>query len=294
MGLGYCVLASGSGGNCVWVRGGGVELLVDCGLSARTIGRRLADVGGDLSDVSAVIVTHAHGDHIAGAATLARRRGVDIHATRATLDRIPNPPPAERLHAIARGGSVTIGGLSVRTCPTSHDIPGSIAVLVTDGGTTMALATDLGTPTHGIDRLLLEADGLILETNHDLDLLRNGPYSAVLKRRIRSDQGHLSNAQAAELLAQVLSPRLRHLTLAHLSETNNTPAHAARAIEPVLARANCAPALAIAKQHTPGETVELTARPDGTAVATVGAQLELPLVSQLELSADGGEADAEG
>lgn len=277
MGLAYCVLASGSGGNCVWVRGGGVELLVDCGLSARAIGRRLAEVGGDLRDVSAVVCTHAHGDHIAGAARLARRHGVDIYATRPTLNRIPHSPPTERLHAIATGGSVTIGGLTVRTCPTRHDSPGSVAVLITDGETSMALATDLGKPTRGIDSLLREADGLVLETNHDLDLLRDGPYPAVLKRRIRSDRGHLSNQQAAELLAQVLGPRLRHLTLAHLSETNNTPAHAARAIEPVLSRTGCAPALAIADQHTPGEPVVLAAQPNGTAVATVGRQLQLPL-----------------
>ncbi len=291
MGLAYCVLASGSGGNCVWVRGGGVELLLDCGLSARAIGRRLAEVGGDLNDISAVVCTHSHGDHIAGAAVLARRRGVDIYATRPTLNRIPDAPPTERLHAIATGGSVTIGGLTVRTCRTSHDAPGSIALLVTDGETSMALATDLGKPTLSIARLLREADGLVLETNHDLSLLRDGPYPAALKRRIRSNHGHLSNEQAAELLAQVLRPRLRHLTLAHLSETNNTPALAARAIEPVLARAGCAPALAIANQHTPGEPVVLTARPNDTAIATVGAQLELPL--RTARPTDGGRVSSE-
>jgi phosphoribosyl 1,2-cyclic phosphodiesterase len=278
MGLVYCVLASGSGGNCVWVRGGGVELLVDCGLSARRIGQRLADVGGDLGNVSAVVCTHSHGDHIAGASVLARRRGVNIYGTRPTLNRIPGAPPAERLHAIAPGGSVTIGGLTVHTCPTRHDAPGSMAVLITDGETSMALATDLGKPTRGIDRLLREADGVVLATNHDLELLRDGPYPAALKRRIRSDQGHLSNEQAADLLAQIIHPRLRHLTLAHLSETNNTPAHAARAIEPVLSRAGCAPTLAIADQHEPGEPVVLAARPNGMPVATVRSQLELPLL----------------
>jgi len=277
--LAYCVLASGSGGNCVWVRGGGVELLVDCGLSARAIGRRLADVGGDLADVSAVVCTHAHTDHVAGAAVLARRRGVDIYATRPTLRRIPGAPPPERLRPIPSSGAVAIGGLTVLTCPTSHDVPGSIALSITDGHITVAIATDLGTPTRGIDRLLREADGVVLETNHDPDLLRDGPYPPMLKRRIRSDAGHLSNAQSAALLADALQPRLRHLTLAHLSETNNTPAHAARAIEPVLARAGCAPALAIADQHVPGEPVLLAGRAGGAAVAALGRQLALPLTS---------------
>ena len=151
MGLAYCVLASGSGGNCVWVRGGGVELLLDCGLSARAIGKRLAEVGGNLSDISAAVCTHAHRDHVTGAAVLARRHGVDLYGTRTTLDRIYGAPPAERLHPIAPGGSVTIGGLTVRTCATRHDVPGSIALLITDGETSMALATDLGKATQGIE-----------------------------------------------------------------------------------------------------------------------------------------------
>jgi len=263
MALEYCILASGSAGNCLWIRGGGVQILVDCGLSARRIADRLAAVGQDLRDVQAVICTHGHGDHVAGAAALARRYGIEIHATAGTLRHIRGEPPPERLHTVDVRGRFRIGGLEIRLAPTPHDAVGSCAVVVADGDTSLGVCTDLGRPTEAIRKHLEGVDGLVLEMNHDLRMLLEGPYPEVLKRRIHGDLGHLSNEQSAELLARVLHPGLQHLSLAHLSEQNNLPEIARETAERVLDDAALAPGLAVAEQHRPGQPVRLETKRRG-------------------------------
>src|SRR5262245_42116084 len=130
MALEYCILASGSAGNCLWVRGGGVEVLLDCGLSARRIGDRFAAVGKHLRNVSAVVCTHGHGDHVAGAAVLARRHGLDVYGTPPTLREIRGEPPPEKLRPVGVRERFRIGNLEVRLAPTPHDAPGSASVVV--------------------------------------------------------------------------------------------------------------------------------------------------------------------
>ncbi len=260
MSIAYSILASGSSGNSVWVRGGGVEILVDCGLAARNLGRRLGEVGGDLRDVEAVVCTHAHIDHVAGAAVLARRHGLAVHATPATLSRIPGDPPRSSLRPLPLTGTVTIGGLSVHTLATLHDAPESVALVISDGQTRLGIATDLGQPTAALVRALSRVDGLVLEANHDLEMLVTGPYPEQLKRRIRSRVGHLSNQQSAELIGRLLHPGLQHLTLAHLSEQNNLPDKARRAVEPALGGSRVT--LAVAEQHRPLAPVALGPGPE--------------------------------
>jgi phosphoribosyl 1,2-cyclic phosphodiesterase len=257
MAIAFSMLASGSSGNSIWVRGGGVEILVDCGLSARAISRRIADAGGDLRDVEAVVCTHAHTDHVAGAAVLARRHDLDIYATRATLERIPNRPPEERMRELPVSGTTRIGGLSIHSLPTQHDAPDSVALVISDGDTHLGIATDLGVPTAELVKALARVDGLVLEANHDVDMLANGDYPAFLKRRISSRVGHLSNDQTAALLRQVMHPGLQHLTLAHLSEHNNAPDVARQAAESVLVEGNLT--IDVARQHLVSAPVELVA-----------------------------------
>ena len=259
MAISYSILASGSSGNCVWVRGGGVEILVDCGLSAKAIGLCLAEAGGTLDEVSAVVCTHGHIDHVAGAAVLARRHDLDIHATAATLWSIPNHPPRERLRPMPVEGGIRIGGLAIRTVPTLHDSRDSVGLVLSDGDTHLGIVTDLGRPTQRLIRALANVDGLILEANHDLDMLLEGPYPARLKRRITSRFGHLSNDQSADLVDQLFHTGLQQLTLAHLSEQNNTPELAESAIEAVLEQHSAATRLAVASQHAPTELVTLEA-----------------------------------
>ncbi|WP_373046728.1 MBL fold metallo-hydrolase [Vulgatibacter sp.] len=263
MALRYAILSSGSSGNCLWVQGGGVEILVDCGLSARRIGERLAAVGGDLRNVQAVVCTHGHGDHVAGAAVLARRYGLEVHGSAGTLRHIRGEPPPERLHPVGVRDRFRIGGLEIRLAPTPHDAVGSCSVVVADGETSLGVVTDLGKPTETVRKHLEGVDALVLEMNHDRQMLIDGPYPEMLKRRIAGDLGHLSNDQSAELLAQLLHPGLQQLALAHLSEHNNLPEIARDTAGEVLANAALSPNLVVAEQHRPGEPVLLRTRRKG-------------------------------
>jgi phosphoribosyl 1,2-cyclic phosphodiesterase len=257
MAIAYCVLSSGSAGNALWVRGGGVEVLVDCGLSARNVGWRLEQVGLDLGNVQAAVCTHGHGDHVRGAAVLARRHHLDIHATEQTLGWLRGDPPVERLRAIPRGGRFAIGGLTITSVPTVHDAPGSVAFVLDDGETRLGVVTDLGVVTENVVEAFGGLDGLVLEMNHDEGMLHDGPYPWHLKRRIAGERGHLSNRQAADLLARLAHPGLQHLTLAHLSEENNRPQTARAVAEGVLASAGVSPTLAVAGVKRPSEPVVL-------------------------------------
>ena len=257
MAMAYCVLTSGSAGNSLWLRGGGVEVLVDCGLSARRIAYRLADVGADVDEVQAVVCTHGHGDHVQGAAVLARRHGLEILGTEPTLGSLRGEPPLERLRPFACGGRFSVGRLRFESVATMHDCPGSCAFVVSDGETRLGVVTDLGVVTAGVVRALEGVDGLILEMNHDEIMLRDGPYPAFLKRRIAGSLGHLSNRQAADMLARLAHPGLQHLTLAHLSQENNRPAAALEAAEGVLDAAGVQPEVAVAGIERPCEPVTL-------------------------------------
>ena len=250
----------------MWVRGGGVSILVDCGISAQLAGRRLDEIGVDLDDVSAVVCTHGHRDHIAGVAVLAQRHDLDVFATAPTVRRMPEGVPRERLRLLPPSGAVTIGGLAVRTVPTMHDIPGSVALVISDHDTELGVVTDLGRPTAPLVAALASVDGLALEFNHDVDMLRSGPYTRRLKRRILSERGHLSNEQSARLLAQVLHPKLQHLTLLHLSEHNNTPTLALAAAHSALGGHGVAPVVSVAQQHRAGVPVTLRGNPPAQLV----------------------------
>jgi phosphoribosyl 1,2-cyclic phosphodiesterase len=272
MALSYCVLASGSSGNCLWVRGGGVQVLVDCGVSARMAGRRLSEIGGRIEDVQAIVCSHGHSDHVMGTSVLARRHGLDVYATAGTAQALPSGMPNERLKALPYGGSLTIGGLTIETVPTSHDAPQAVALRVSDGETSLGIITDQGQPTPLIAKAFGGLDGLLLEANHDLQMLLDGPYPERLKKRIRGNWGHLSNEQGAALLAELLHDGLQHVTLGHISEHNNTPELARAAAEGLLEkRGGVVPRLAVALQRKVGQVVTLA--PGGMAQPRKAMQL---------------------
>jgi phosphoribosyl 1,2-cyclic phosphodiesterase len=259
MALTYCVLASGSKGNCLWLKGGGAELLVDCGLSARRTARQLAEVGQALANTSSVLCTHLHGDHIAGAALLARKHGLSLHSTEGTQRGLPSAVPVEHIHTLPYESRLRLAGLTVETIPTPHDAPQSVALRISDGETSLGIVTDLGIVRGELLRALSGVDALVVEMNHDVAMLLDGPYPASLKRRIRGNWGHLSNDQGAQLLRSLLHPRLQHVTLAHLSEHNNTEALAQGAAEAALRDGPRALRLVLARQHGPCEPVTLRA-----------------------------------
>ncbi len=252
-----CVLSSGSGGNCLWIEAGGTRALIDAGLPLRETARRCARAGISLRDVTDVLLTHEHADHAHGAGILARKLGVRVHATRGTMRALRDPPPEELRFAVRAGVPLHLGQLRVVPVAIPHDAWEPVAYVFDDGSVRAAIVTDLGCAPPPVVRALQGLDALVLEMNHDLRMLLEGPYPWSLKQRVRSDRGHLSNAQGGKLLAQVVHAGLRHLVLAHLSEHNNTLRHARREAERVLTRFGSSASLTIASQARPLDPVAL-------------------------------------
>jgi phosphoribosyl 1,2-cyclic phosphodiesterase len=229
-----CVLASGSGGNSLWVDAGPTRILIDAGLPLRETARRCRHAGLDVRDLTDVFLTHEHADHAHAAGILARKLEVRVHATRGTFRLLRDPPPEEHRRAVRAGVPVRLPGLTLTPVALPHDAFEPVAYVIDDGLTRAAVVTDLGSVTRALMRALQGLDALVLEMNHDVRMLLEGPYPWSLKQRIRGGRGHLSNEQGARLLDGVVHGGLRHLVLAHLSEHNNTERHARKAAERVL------------------------------------------------------------
>lgn len=230
--LSITTLASGSEGNCALVSGGGTAVLIDAGVSCRRILTSLDELSFDPAALNAIVITHEHSDHICGLAALQRRLGVPVYASRGTARqlayRIPFAP--DDLRPFHPGESLSLGALTVGSFPTSHDAAESVGYTFTCGGVRLAIATDLGVVTPEVWDAVLGSDAVIVETNHDVELLRAGPYPYPLKQRILSDRGHLSNEAGAELAARAAQAGARLVILAHLSRQNNTPDRALAAV----------------------------------------------------------------
>lgn len=248
----FAVLGSGSKGNCLVIEGGGRTVLVDCGYSPREVKRRLQYLDVDMRKVDALLLTHGHGDHVKGAKQLAGALGIPTYATEETR-RFCSGFTGLRNHVpILSQAPFMLGGLTVTPQATPHDAPGSVCFVVDDGDEAVGYCTDLGVPAAPVARTLSACDALVVELNHDPEMLRKGPYSPALKRRIASPRGHLSNEEGAQLIAAAikLSPgRLTRVLLAHLSEVNNTPALALAAARPIVDGMDIE--VAIAPQHHP-------------------------------------------
>lgn len=219
--LTVCPLASGSSGNATVVTGAEGSLLVDAGLSAKELLARADAVGVDVETLRGILLTHCHTDHCRGAPVLARKMQIPVYGTRSTLGRLRGLRGSEILRPIPASGQFTLAGLNIETLGVSHDAPGTVIVRI-EGR--VAIATDLGFVDSKVATFIDGLEGLLLEFNHDEDLLADGPYPEHLKRRILSDEGHLSNRQAAELLESPgFTPPSRALWLGHLSSENNEP-----------------------------------------------------------------------
>lgn len=235
--LSFASLGSGSKGNATLVESGDTRILLDCGFAAREAEKRLARLDRNPRALSAVVVTHEHSDHIRGVAAFARRHRLPVHLTfgtrkavsdgRHSLDRV-------ECHEVRPERPFQVGDVEVEPVPVPHDAREPCQYIFRAGERVLGVLTDLGSLTPHVVRAFGECDALVLECNHDTQLLAAGPYPPGLKRRVGGDLGHLNNAQAAQLLQHVNQDRLRHLVLCHLSEENNTPDHARRAIHQVL------------------------------------------------------------
>jgi phosphoribosyl 1,2-cyclic phosphodiesterase len=247
----FCVLGSGSSGNCVVIESGDERILVDAGFSCREIERRLDVVGISSRRFAAVCLTHEHGDHTRGAPRFSRRHGVPIHATRGTLSAVRllghSPPPV----VIESGRSFEVGSFSIEPFAVPHDAREPVGLVVESEGCRLGLAADLGRRSAEAWRRLRHLDGLVLETNHDVEMLQQGPYPWPLKKRIAGDKGHLSNRDAADGLREILSRRLQWVVLYHLSGTNNLPALAREAVARVLSLGIARTEICVSEQSRP-------------------------------------------
>jgi phosphoribosyl 1,2-cyclic phosphodiesterase len=224
--LSVCVLASGSRGNAIYVSDGATSVLVDAGLSARDIGRRLNSRGLDAADLSAILVTHEHTDHVRGVERLCRRFQLPVYLTAGTMEAAPALKELPDTCTIVCGRPFQVGTLTVDPFSISHDARDPAGFVLGVNGTRIGIATDLGVATAVVREHLRGCRLVILESNHDPDMLMEGPYPRFLKQRIRGRTGHLSNPESGRLLSDIAHPGLQQVVLAHLSETNNTPVKA--------------------------------------------------------------------
>lgn len=245
------LLGSGSKGNAVLLESGGSRVLVDAGFGPRVLVTRMRAAGIAPESIEAVIVTHEHWDHVKGVPSLAKKWGWSVHATAGTIAAFA-PLAAAGATILPRAGTFALGGFEIQTVPTSHDAEESVAIVATAraSGARAGVVTDLGRATEAVRRALCDLDLLVLEANHDDEMLRYGPYPPMLKRRIASDHGHLSNDAAARLAGECVCRSLRQIVLAHLSETNNTTSAAMTSVRPALKRARFEGRMHVAPQHT--------------------------------------------
>jgi phosphoribosyl 1,2-cyclic phosphodiesterase len=252
--LRLAVLGSGSKGNAVVVEAGGRRLLIDAGFSFRELRKRLERVGLGVEDVDAVVLTHEHGDHVRGLARFCKKRPVPVYATAGTAAELGlRPEAAARLRTFRSGVPFEAAGFVVELFTVPHDAREPVGVVVEDpgGGGRVGLVADLGCRSRLAWSRLAGVHALLLETNHDLEMLRNGPYPWPLKQRVAGRHGHLSNAEAAQGLGELNHDGLAHVVLYHLSQVNNLPALAAAAVGEELARLRSRAAMTVSGQDDP-------------------------------------------
>ena len=219
------VLQSGSNGNSVYVESNGIRLLLDAGISGTQARTRLAAFDRYIRDIDAVLISHDHSDHARCLGVYQRMFQLPIYVTEATLKAAGRNGQLGRLddiRAFASGETLHFDGVAVQTVPTPHDGVDGVAFVIDDGTDRVGVLTDLGYPFDGLAEIVGSVDGVVLESNYDPQLLDDGSYPEFLKRRIKGPGGHISNDEAASLLADA-GPKLRWVCLAHLSEENNRP-----------------------------------------------------------------------
>jgi len=248
--LRFCCLGSGSEGNALVVEVidglWPTRILVDDGFNLRQLRDRLGRFGLTIDDIDAIIVTHEHGDHAGGVAALARRCRLPVYATPGTARACRLVERRCDWRRLENGCMASVGGVAVMPYAVPHDAVEPVQFVFSDGARKLGLLTDIGSVTDDVIGALDGVHAFILECNHDLDMLRTGPYPFFLKTRISGDYGHLSNAQAAALLARIDRGALQLVIAAHLSRSNNRPALARAALARVL---NCnADEVAVADQ----------------------------------------------
>ena len=229
----YLSFASGSSGNCALLRGGGVNLLIDAGISTRRIRTSLREWGLEPEEVTAILVTHEHRDHVGGLAVLTKHFETPVYASKGTAAALlrENACAEKNLRTLPESGRLDLGELCIRPVPLSHDAAEPVGYRIEGESGALCVLTDLGVVTETVMNAARGCDFAVVETNHDVGMLRRGPYPPALQRRILGEKGHLSNEAGAELAYALLSSGAKEVLLGHLSAENNTEALALRAVE---------------------------------------------------------------
>lgn len=247
----FASLGSGSAGNGLLIEQANTRLLLDCGFGLRDALMRIARLGVQAEEINGILVTHEHDDHVAGVFKLARKFRIPVwltHGTYSALEkRLPKPIDFP-LHIIDSHQAFSIGDVHIQPYPVPHDAREPVQFVFEDGQHKLGVLTDAGCATPYMETVLTACNALILECNHDLDMLWNGPYIRSLKQRVSGRLGHLDNESASRLLARLDTSKLQHVIAAHLSEKNNQPELAKAALSNTL---NCEDHwISIAQQDT--------------------------------------------
>jgi phosphoribosyl 1,2-cyclic phosphodiesterase len=248
----------------LFLSGGGTKILIDAGLSAKRIITALKTIDEDPAELDAILISHEHSDHIRGAGILSRKLRIPIYANQNTwvaMEHLLGPVAASHRLYFTTGSAFNIGGLNVVPFPTPHDAAESAGFCFCDQAKKISIATDIGHITEAILNNLKQSDLIILESNHDLQMLQTGPYPYYLKQRIMGERGHLSNDAAGELAVVLAETGTLRFVLGHLSKENNRPELAYRTVAQALAtrgiKAGNDVQLAVALRDTVGEVINL-------------------------------------
>lgn len=246
-------LFSSSSGNCTYVKSGNTEILIDAGKSARAIESALLSVGSSIKNISHIFITHEHGDHICGLEMLTKKHLIPVHFTYPSYDKCisatSNLKKCALRHEIEY--RVEIGNLTVSSFKIPHDSACNVGYIVKDKDSSLGTATDIGHITEGAAMALKDCNYIILESNHDIEMVKNGKYPQAIKERILGEYGHLSNKNAARLACFFAENGAKALTLAHLSRENNAPELALKAVSSLLENNSLQIDLTVACPDTP-------------------------------------------
>lgn len=247
---GFCPLASGSKGNCIYIGTENTKLLIDAGISTKSLVAKLAEINVDLADIDAILITHEHSDHILGLKTLAFRHGIPVfanHETAKALVGILSDCPKFKI--FSTGETFEYGDFEIHPFSIQHDSMDPVAFTIRVNSLKLGFCTDLGFVTSLVQNQLRDCDYLYVEANHQPSMVYASPRPMVYKQRVLSRSGHLSNESCGQLLSDVYHPKLKHVHLAHLSSECNSPEVAMNVIKEILKKNGLDVDLCVAPQH---------------------------------------------
>lgn len=274
----FTSLGSGSKGNATLVQSQDALIMIDCGFGLKEVEARMKARGVLPEQLTAILVTHEHGDHLKGAPMLARRYGVPLYATPGTARSFTRP--VAEFQPINVHRRFSLGDLTIQPVTVPHDAREPSQFVIHNGPRRLGILTDLGSITPLVVDAYRHCDAVLLECNHDVQMLTEGPYPPSLKRRVGGQWGHLSNEQAAQLLGQIASDRLQHLLVSHISDKNNHPDLALSALARVLEQSDCEPEIRVLSQEDGSPWLQVNAASATDSISPVESHYPVIEVTQ--------------